>query len=83
MRAGRRRLSDSAGTEATVEESAAFLDAYQDARGPFGDDELAKAWAAGLWDRSFDAKKQMVTEGEPKSLSETEAVQRQCRFVGF
>lgn len=67
------------GTEATVEESAAFLDAYQDARGPFSDDELSEAWAAGLWGRSFDAKVQSTTEGSPKSLTEGEAIERQRR----
>ena len=74
--------ANGAGTEATVEESEAFLDAYQDARGPFNDYELAQAWAAGLWNRSFDAKKQLATEGEPKSLTEAEAVERRRRFTG-
>lgn len=69
-----------AGTEATVEESEAFLDAYQARRGHFGDDELAEAWAAGLWNRSFDAKKQWATEGGPKSLTQAEAIER-CRRV--
>ncbi len=59
-----------------------MLDAYQDARGPFSDDELAEAWAAGLWNRSFDAKKQS-TEGGPKSLTEADAVERRCRFRGL
>ena len=72
-----------AGTEATVEESEAFLDAYQNARGAFSDDELAESWAAGLWNRSFDAKEQLATEGEPKSLTEAEAVERQRRFTGL
>jgi hypothetical protein len=70
-----------AGTEATIEESEAFLDAYQDVRRSFSDDELADAWAAGLWNRSFDAKKQLAGEGKPKSLTETEAVERQRRFL--
>jgi hypothetical protein len=71
------------GTEATVEESKAFLDAYQGARGPFSDDELADAWAAGLWGRSFDAKEQLAIGGEPKSLTQAEAVERQRRFTGL
>jgi hypothetical protein len=75
--------ANGAGTEATVEESEAFLDAYQDVRGPFGNGELAEAWAAGLWNRSFDAKKQLATEGEPKSLTEGEAVERHRRFIGL
>ncbi len=67
------------GTEATVEESAAFLDAYQAVRGRFSDGELAEAWAAGLWSRSFDAKVQAVVDGVPKSLNEAEAVERRRR----
>lgn len=68
------------GTEATVEESEAFLDAYQVERGRFSPDELTVAWAAGLWTRSFDAKEQSVTEGSPRSLTEAEAIER-CRRV--
>jgi hypothetical protein len=37
---------------ATVEETEQFLAAYGDARGgPFGADELRRAWAAGVWTR--------------------------------
>jgi hypothetical protein len=75
--------TNGAGAEATVEESQIFLDAYQRARGPFSDDELAEAWAAGLWNRSFDAKKQWATEGVPKSLTEAEAIERQRRVNGL
>ena len=51
-----------AGTESTVAESEAFLEVYQRARGlRFGGDELKEAWAAGLWVRAFDAKKQSAT----------------------
>jgi hypothetical protein len=48
---------------ATIEESAAFLAAYADARGrPWGDEEREVAWAAGLWVRAFNAKKASLTE---------------------
>ena len=44
----------------TVEESAAFLDAYAAARGkPWSRDELEVAWAAGLWQLAFNAKKDL------------------------
>ena len=73
-----------AGTEATVTESEAFLDAYQGARGrSFRDDELTQAWAAGLWLRAFDAKKQFVTEGVALSLSEAEGLQRGRKASGL
>jgi hypothetical protein len=73
-----------AGTEATVTESEAFLDTYQRARGrPFNRSELTQAWAAGLWVRAFDAKKQFTTEGTARSLSEAEALERGRRAFGL
>lgn len=65
------------GTEATVSETEAFLHAFGAARGrPFTSDELEEAWAAGLWNRAFDAMKQCATEGHPRSLTEPEARER-------
>ncbi|MFN8515965.1 MAG: hypothetical protein U0232_28970 [Thermomicrobiales bacterium] len=44
-----------------VAETAAFLDAYEQARGHhWTADEREICWAAGLWQRSFDAKKEFV-----------------------
>ena len=66
-----------AGSEATVEESQAFLAAYELARGrEFSADERAVSWAAGLWLRAFDAKKQLARDGVPKSLNADEAKHR-------
>jgi len=43
---------------ATVEESEAFLDAYQHAAGRrWSTDEIQASWAAGLWVYAFNAKK--------------------------
>lgn len=43
---------------ATLEESAAFLRAYERARGqPWSADEWQVCWAAGLWVRAYNAKK--------------------------
>ena len=68
------------GTEASVEETEAFLAAYSVARArAFSPDEMEVAWAAGLWNRSFDAKKQVATEGRPRSLTELEASERRKR----
>ena len=59
-----------AGTEATVEETRAFLDSYCTAHGrAFDRDEMETAWAAGLWNRSFDAKKQFASEGHSRGLA--------------
>jgi Phosphotransferase enzyme family len=43
---------------ATVEETAAFLDAYQVARGSWTKDEAEICWAAGLWVLTYNAKKE-------------------------
>jgi hypothetical protein len=43
---------------------------------------MAEAWAAGLWNRSFDAMKQIATEGGPKSLTEAEGIERMRRLNG-
>ena len=64
-----------AGTEASIDETQEFLDAYMSARARgFSDEELEEAWAAGLWNRSFDAKKQFSTEGKVDSLTESESL---------
>jgi hypothetical protein len=49
---------------ATIRQSEAFLAAYEAARGePFSEDERAIAWAAGLWNLAFDAKKDVASGG--------------------
>jgi hypothetical protein len=54
------------GEAATVEQSAQFLDAYERARGrPWTVDERQACWAAGLWVRAFNAKKQHLDGGGP------------------
>jgi hypothetical protein len=56
----------------TVEESDAFLDAYAVARGhPWSRDELEIAWAAGLWQLAFNAKKD-VFNGVSSNLDHLE-----------
>jgi Ser/Thr protein kinase RdoA (MazF antagonist) len=47
---------------------AAFLDAYQQARGRrWSADEYAVCWAAGLWQRAFDAKVGSL-DGDPEQV---------------
>jgi Phosphotransferase enzyme family len=43
-------------TLAPIASSEAFLDAYQAARRPFGDDEIEVAWAASLWPGLHNAR---------------------------
>lgn len=50
-------------SDATVEETAAFLAAYAAARArPWNDEEQRLAWSAGLWVRAFNAKKAFVRD---------------------
>ena len=52
------------GGEATLDQSGQFLTAYATARGrPWTTSEYEVCWAAGLWTRAFDAKKEAVTQG--------------------
>ena len=67
----------SAGEEATVVETEGFLAAYAAARGRrFSAEELEVSWAAGVWLRAFDSKKQHAVGQRIQSLSEQEAHER-------
>jgi hypothetical protein len=62
---------------ATVTETRDFLTAYAAARGrPFTPGELQRCWAAGVWTRAFDAKKQHATGQPVISLTQGEADDR-------
>ena len=61
--------------DATVDDTGAFLDAYQAAAGAWTHAQLQTAWAAGLWVRLFDAKKDLVA-GRGNSLHEQQAHER-------
>jgi Phosphotransferase enzyme family len=59
---------DGAAPLANVDDSAAFLDAYQQARGcPWTSQDCAAFWAAGLWQRAFDAKTRSL-DGDPEQI---------------
>jgi len=65
------------GGEATIEETEDFLDVYAKARGQvLQRDEEECAWAAGVWLRAFDAKKQCARGVPIVSLSSGEADER-------
>ena len=70
------------GSEATIEQSDHFLTAYAHARGQEWTQRQSEvSWAAGLWTRAFDAKKEAVTRG-PGPLADrlrVEAPERLCR----
>ncbi len=68
---------------ANVEESTAFLDAYQQARGRhWTSQDYAAFWAAGLWQRAFDAKTQSLDGDPEQSLTQHEARAR-LRLAGL
>ncbi len=59
---------------ADVEDSAAFLDAYEQARGcHWAARDYAAFWAAGLWQRAFDAKILSLGGDPEKILTQDEA----------
>lgn len=72
----------SPGDEPTVSQSQAFIDAYVSARSRvFSPPEVEEMWAAGLWVRAFDAKKQLVADGRNEVIDEREALTR-LRLAG-
>jgi hypothetical protein len=55
------------GEAATVAQSADFIASYQQAAGrPWTGQEVQDAWAAGLWVRLFNAKKDAADGGGPQ-----------------
>ena len=68
---------------ADIEDSAAFLDAYQDARGRrWTSGEYAACWAAGLWQRVFDARIQSL-HGDPEQILTRPEAQARLRLAGL
>jgi Phosphotransferase enzyme family len=68
---------------ANVEDSAAFLEAYQQARGrPWTSQDYAACWAAGLWQRAFDAKTRSLDGDSGQILPRHEARAR-LRLAGL
>jgi hypothetical protein len=62
---------------ASAEDSEAFLDAYQRARGcRWTAGDCAAFWAAGLWQRAFDAKTQSLGGDPDQVLTQREAQAR-------
>lgn len=72
-------------TEATIEETDAFLTAYEQVRGqPWSSEERQVCWAAGLWVRAFNAKKEAVSGKGALVLERlaSEATERLRRAAG-
>jgi hypothetical protein len=68
---------------ASVEDSAAFLDAYQQARGcRWTSAEYAACWAAGLWQRAFDAKTCSLN-GDPEQILTRPEARARLRLAGL
>jgi hypothetical protein len=65
---------------ASAADSSAYLDAYQLARGcRWTPRECAAFWAAGLWQRAFDAKTQSIGADPEQVLTRSEAADRLSR----
>jgi hypothetical protein len=68
---------------ASVEDSAAFLDAYQQARGcRWTSADYAACWAAGLWQRAFDAKTRSL-DGDPEQILPRHEARARLRLAGL
>jgi hypothetical protein len=68
---------------AAVEDSAAFLDAYQQARGrQWTSRDYAACWAAGLWQRAFDAKTRSL-DGDPEQILSRHEARARLRLAGL
>jgi len=68
---------------ANVGESAAFLAAYQDVRGRrWTTADYAACWAAGLWQRAFDAKTRSL-DGDPEQILTRHEAQARLRLAGL
>ncbi|HEY6295121.1 MAG TPA: phosphotransferase [Streptosporangiaceae bacterium] len=68
---------------ASADDSAAFLDAYQEARGcRWTPANCAASWAAGLWQRAFDAKMRSLDDDPEQILTRREARAR-LRLAGL
>ena len=68
---------------ASVEDSAAFLDAYQQARGRhWTSQDYAACRAAGLWQRAFDAKTRSL-DGDPEQILTRHEAQVRLRLAGL
>ncbi|MGH3126150.1 MAG: hypothetical protein ACRDND_34670, partial [Streptosporangiaceae bacterium] len=66
-----------------VEDSAAFLDAYQQARGcRWTSQDYAACWAAGLWQRAFDAKTRSL-DGDPEQILTRHEARARLRLAGL
>jgi Phosphotransferase enzyme family len=74
---------DAAAPQAAVAESDAFLEAYQQARGlRWTPEDLAAFWAAGLWQRAFDAKLRSF-DGDPEQMLARPEAQARLRRAGL
>jgi len=69
---------------ATVDQSAAFLTAYETAQGlSWTRDDHEAYWAAGLWVRAFNAKKESGDDPPPPSLAQFHAeMDERLRLAG-
>ena len=74
---------DDSSRMASAEDSAAFLDAYQQALGyRWTPADYAACWAAGLWQRAFDAKTRSL-DGDPEQVLTRYEAQARLRLAGL
>jgi hypothetical protein len=68
---------------ANVNDSGAFLEAYQRASGcRWTSEDYAACWAAGLWQRAFDAKTRSL-DGDPEQILTRHEARARLRLAGL
>jgi len=68
---------------ASVEDSTAFLDAYRHARGvAWTPGDCSAFWAAGLWQRAFDAKT-WALDGDPEQILTRNEAEARLHLAGL
>lgn len=69
---------------AGIEETESFLELYATARGrSFSEEEIRVAWAAGLWQRVYDAAKYLVAGRPEKAADQLRDAGERRRRAGF
>lgn len=72
------------GEVATLTQSEEFLSAYQAAAGRnWTEPEVRAAWAAGLWSRAFDAKKESLIGQDPGLVLTRAEAEERARLAGL
>lgn len=72
------------GEVASIQQTEQFITGYSDARGrSWSREELEVSWAAGLWNRAFDAKKASLVGDDPDLILTRSEANERARRAGL